>query len=113
MAIRVNSLVLETDEEGFLLDPDQWDEQVAQAIAEELGIDMQEAHWHVVRFVREYFEERQAVPEARRVLKALGETFGQERATRRYLYSLFPYGYGQQACKIAGMRKPKKLMLDI
>jgi len=29
------------------------------------------------------------------------------------LYALFPYGYGQQACKIAGMRKPLKLMLDI
>lgn len=113
MAIRVNGLVLETDEEGFLLDPEAWDEQVAEAIAEDLGIDMQAAHWQVVRFVREYFEERQAVPEARRVLKALGEALGKEHATRRYLYSLFPYGYGQQACKIAGMRKPKKLMLDI
>jgi len=113
MGIRINGTMLETDEEGFLLDPSDWDEGVAKAIADELGIDMQDAHWHVVRFVRDYFERRQSVPEARTVLKALGEALGKEHATRRYLYSLFPYGYGQQACKIAGMRKPKKLMLDI
>jgi tRNA 2-thiouridine synthesizing protein E len=33
--------------------------------------------------------------------------------TRNYVYKLFPYGYGQQACKIAGMRKPLKLLLDL
>jgi tRNA 2-thiouridine synthesizing protein E len=32
---------------------------------------------------------------------------------RKYIYNLFPYGYGQQACKIAGMREPKKLWLDL
>jgi len=35
------------------------------------------------------------------------------KSTRRYIYKLFPYGYGQQACKIAGMRQPKKLWLDM
>jgi tRNA 2-thiouridine synthesizing protein E len=39
--------------------------------------------------------------------------WGRDRANRRYLYRLFPRGYGQQACKIAGMRKPRKLMLDV
>ncbi len=38
---------------------------------------------------------------------------GKEKATRKFLYELSPYGYGQQACKIAGMRKPRKLMLDV
>jgi sulfur relay (sulfurtransferase) DsrC/TusE family protein len=53
------------------------------------------------------------VPEARHALKDLRLKPGEEKATRKFLYSLFPYGYGQQACKIAGMRKPLKLMLDI
>jgi len=38
---------------------------------------------------------------------------GAERATRRSLYRLFPRGYGQQAYKLAGMTKPRKLMLDV
>lgn len=113
MGIRINDRVLATDNEGFLLDPADWNEDVAAAIAADLGLQLNEQRWLVVRFVREYFEERQIVPEARTVLKAIGEALGKEHATRRYLYSLFPYGYGQQACKIAGMRKPMKLMLDI
>ena len=43
----------------------------------------------------------------------LGKQFGKEKAARKFLYQLFPYGYGQQACKIAGMRKPRKLMLVV
>jgi tRNA 2-thiouridine synthesizing protein E len=62
--------------------------------------------------VRDCFERHQTVPEARTRLKALATEYGKELGTRRYLYQLFPYGYGQQACKIAGMRKPRKLMLD-
>jgi tRNA 2-thiouridine synthesizing protein E len=38
---------------------------------------------------------------------------GQGQDHPSYLYQLFPRGYGQQACKFAGMRKPRKLMLDV
>lgn len=113
MALEVNGITLETDNEGFLLDPDTWDLDVAAALARGEQLRMSEDHWAVVRFVRNWFEERHSVPEARHALKDLGNKLGKEKATRKYLYSLFPYGYGQQACKIAGMRKPLKLMLDI
>lgn len=55
----------------------------------------------------------QTVPENRTLLKMLRERHGVETATRRYVQNLFPYGFGQQACKIAGMRKPLKLLLDL
>ena len=58
----------------------------------------------MVQFVREWYEYRQAVPEARHALKDLRDKLGKEKATRKFLYSLFPYGYGQQAGKISGMR---------
>jgi len=64
-------------------------------------------------FVREYFEEREFIPELRTLLKTLRERHGKDTATRKYVYDLFPYCYGQQACKIAGMRKPLKLLLDL
>jgi sulfur relay (sulfurtransferase) DsrC/TusE family protein len=38
---------------------------------------------------------------------------GQGQDNPSYLYQLFPRGYGQQACKFAGMRKSRKLMLDV
>ena len=111
--LELNGKSIETDEEGFLLDPSEWDRTVAEQIAQGEQLDLTPERWAVVRFVREHFDERGTVPEARFVLKFLEQTYGKERATRKFLQELFPYGYGQQACKIAGMRKPRKLMLDV
>jgi len=113
MALEVNGTKYEVDSEGFLLDPEVWNESLAEHIAEMENIDLNEAAWQVVRMVREHYLERQTVPEARIILKNLAAIMGKEKATRKYLYNMFPYGYGQQACKIAGMRKPLKLMLDV
>lgn len=107
------ALALATDNEGYLLDPADWSEAVAQELARRENLALSEERRAVVRFVREWFRIRQAVPEARHALKAMQTAPGGDKATRKYLYQLFPYGYGQQACKIAGMRKPLKLMLDV
>ncbi|MBX2839619.1 MAG: TusE/DsrC/DsvC family sulfur relay protein [Gammaproteobacteria bacterium] len=104
---------LPRDNEGYLLDPADWSEEFADAVAIEENIVLDDHHWLVILFIRDYFDDRQTVPETRHALKYLKEQVGKEQGTRGYLYSLFPYGYGQQACKIAGMRKPLKLMLDV
>lgn len=109
----VNGKNIETDNEGFLLHPEDWNHDVAEKLADSVEVKMTDDHWQIVELVREYYEINHSVPEARILLKDLGGQIGKEKATRKYLYSLFPYGYGQQACKIAGMRKPLKLMLDV
>ncbi len=112
----MDTLTLEqiaTDEEGFFLNPEQWNQELAKAVAQQEGIDLETDHWRGINFIRNYFEERQIVPENRTLLKFLKENLSPEPATRRYIPQLFPYGYGQQACQIAGMRKPRKLMLDV
>ena len=103
----------DTDNEGFLLDPTEWNREIAEIIARSENITMTNDHWFVVKYIRDYHELHQSVPEFRKALKYTKEHLSQEKATRKYIYSLFPYGYGQQACKIAGMRKPLKLMLDL
>lgn len=92
------------DEEGYLVDPEAWTEEIAAALAAREAIVLTEEHWSVIRFMREYFAEKHIAPDARFVLKHLAETFG---ADRNALFRLFPYGYVKQACKIAGMRKPR------
>lgn len=107
------NLQVHRDNEGFLVEPEQWSVQLAHEIAKEENIELDDDHWIVVNFIRDYFDDKQTVPETRFALKHLRGTLGDERGTRKYLHTLFPYGYGQQACKIAGMRKPLKLMLDV
>lgn len=104
---------LERDNEGYLLDPSLWSQAIAERMAIEENIQLSHDHWLIINFIRDYYESNQTVPETRYALKHLTTSLGSEQGTRRYLYSLFPYGYGQQACKIAGMRKPLKLMLDV
>jgi len=113
MALELEGKLYETDEEGFLLDPHDWNEPLARYIAQGEKLELSEERWAVVRYVREHFDSHGQVPEARYVLKELTKHYGKDKGTRKFLYQLFPYGYGQQACKIAGMRKPRKLMLDV
>jgi TusE/DsrC/DsvC family sulfur relay protein len=104
---------LDRDEEGFLLDAHDWLPDLIEAFAAEDGLELTAERCEIIHYIRAYFEENLSVPEARTLLKHLHTTWGKEKATRRYLYQLFPRGYSQQACRIAGMRKPRKLMLDV
>jgi TusE/DsrC/DsvC family sulfur relay protein len=95
------------DDEGYLVDPANWNEHVAEALARQERIVLSEEHWAVIRFMREYYEQHQIAPDARHVMKHLAEYKGAGKAGRNDLFVLFPYGYVKQACKIAGMRRPR------
>lgn len=101
------------DDEGFLLDPDDWNQDLAVRIAHEYEMILSEEHWQVINLIRQCYSETGIVPELRTILRHLKKTLGADKVTRKYVYNLFPYGYGQQGCKIAGMRKPLKLWLDL
>ena len=95
------------DQEGYLVDPADWSERLAEALARKERITLADAHWTVIRFMRRYYEEHHIAPDARHVMKHLAAYRGEGRADRNDLFRLFPYGYVKQACKIAGMRKPR------
>lgn len=92
------------DSEGYLTDPADWSVEVAHDLATREGITLLEEHWTAIRFMRHWLEERQVAPDVRHVIKHLTETHG---TGRNRLFELFPYGYVQQACKIAGLRRPR------
>ncbi len=93
-----------TDPEGYLIDPTDWSEDIARTLAQGEGISLTDEHWAVIRFMRAYWEEHRIAPDARFVVRHLKDTLG---ASRDRLFELFPYGYVQQACKIAGMMRPR------
>ena len=106
MAIEVGGQTLETDEEGYLVNLSDWTEEAADVIAKTEEIELTEAHWEVVNFLREYYDEYQIAPAVRVLTKAIGKKLGKEKGNSKYLYELFPYGPAKQACKIAGLPKP-------
>ncbi len=95
----------ETDAEGYLVEPLNWTEEVAIELARHENIQLTEAHWDALHFMREYYMEHQIAADVRHVMKYLAQKYGAE--SRNMIFELFPYGYVKQACKIAGMRRPR------
>jgi TusE/DsrC/DsvC family sulfur relay protein len=96
----------EVDEEGYLLNLNDWNEEVADVLAKGENVNMTDQHWEVVNFLREYYNEYQIAPAVRVLTKAIGKKLGPDKGNSKYLYELFPFGPAKQACKIAGLPKP-------
>lgn len=97
-------MTLEVDEMGYLMDPATWSDEVAVTLAHGENIVLTDEHWEVIRFMRDYLESHQIAPDVRHVMKHMTVTRG---AGRNRVFELFPFGYVQQACKIAGMKRPR------
>ncbi len=92
---------VEVNEEGFLLDSDDWTPDLAESIAEKEGIPkLTEMHWKVITFCREDAAREGQPPGLRRISKLSG-------VGMKDLYALFPKGPGKLAAKIAGLPKPQ------
>ena len=90
---------IEVDEDGFMQEPDLWNEEVAAALATTEGVDeLTDQHWKVVNYIRDYFAEFGTAPMIRKLCKA---TF-----PLKQIYELFPSGPAKGACKVAGLAKP-------
>ena len=91
---------IDVDGEGFLTDPGQWTEQIAEAIAADSGIaELTDRHWQVVRFMRESYLRDGQAPTIRTLGKASGVPI-------KELYQLFPKGPAKLAARIGGIPKP-------
>lgn len=98
--ITVNGKDYELDEDGFLVDPEQWNEELAVALAKQEGIEeLTEEHWKVIRYLRDYYKQFQIAPMIRKLCKETG--FSLKR-----IYELFPSGPAKGSCKVAGLPKP-------
>jgi len=91
---------IDRDPEGFLTDPDQWNEDVAATIAAEAGIgELTPRHWLVVNYMRETYLSTGQAPS----IRTLGKESGVEI---KELYVLFPKGPAKLAARIGGIPKP-------
>ncbi len=98
------------DKNGYLLHTADWDETMVPYLAEQEGINLTDAHWEVVRFVREFYLEYDTSPAIRALVNAMKQSYGPEKGNSRYLQRLFPRGPAKQATKLAGLPKPAKCL---
>ncbi|HEY9080461.1 TusE/DsrC/DsvC family sulfur relay protein [Magnetovibrio sp.] len=99
----MSTLTAPTGDEGYLLDPADWTEEIAEQLAAAEDLVLTDEHWSVIRYVRDWHAEHGVAPSGRDVIQFMKS----QGASRNRLFELFPYGYVQQTCKIAGMIKPR------
>ena len=96
----LGGIEVETDEDGFIQEPDKWNKEVAEALAKmENASPMGEEHWKLVNYLRDYFIKFGIAPPIRMVVKQTGLDL-------KKIYQLFPGGPAKGACKVAGLPKP-------
>jgi tRNA 2-thiouridine synthesizing protein E len=92
--------VYDVDEDGFLQDPNLWNDEVAKDFMSTEGIsELTDDHWKVIHYIRNYYLQFGIAPMVRKVCKQTGFTL-------KEIYNLFPSGPAKGACKLAGLPKP-------
>jgi tRNA 2-thiouridine synthesizing protein E len=95
----INSHQIHVDDEGFMTEYDEWDEKLAVVLANQIGIELTDAHWKVIRFLREDYKTQGDTATTRRV-QAVGGVPVKEQ------FALFPKKPAKKMAYIAGLPKP-------
>lgn len=106
--IEVNGREILTDSEGYLVNPADWSEEFAKALAAQEGLELNVEHWDVLRFVREQYAEHGRQASVRDMIRHFREVWDSQRGSNRYLHTLFPVGGPQkQGNRLAGLLRTK------
>lgn len=98
--IEIEGIKYEVDGKGFLQTPERWNEGIARAFAAMEGVtELTEDHWKAINYLRSYYVQNGICPMIRRLVKETGLSLKQ-------LWTLFPNGPADSACKWAGVAKP-------
>jgi len=107
----VDGKIIETDEQGYLLDLDDWNEDFARALAQRDGVELYVDHWELIWYFRDYYEQTQSLPTMHKMVLELGKhrgpSFRDRKAYEKHLYGLFPSDPVREICKLAGLPMPQ------
>ncbi|RPF27148.1 MULTISPECIES: TusE/DsrC/DsvC family sulfur relay protein [Georgenia] len=97
--IEISGKPVHVNDEGFLTEYDEWDEDIARTLAQQIGIDMTDQHWKVVHFLRDDFKAQGETATTRRINTVGGIPVKEQ-------FALFPKKPGRKMSYIAGLPKP-------
>ena len=89
---------VEINDEGYMVDPSQWNKEIAAEMAKEEGIELSEKHYEVLEFLRNANAKGDMLTIRRVGKSGITDIKG--------LYQLFPGGPLKFSSKFAGIPKP-------
>ena len=91
---------VDVNDEGFMTNPDQWTEEIGQALAAAIEVEMSDDAWKAIRFMRDDFASQGETPTIRRMTAVGG-------FDTKQLFAMFPKKPAKKMAYIAGVPKPK------
>jgi len=107
-SVQVAGRKIVTDSEGYLVDPADWTEGFAKALATREELILSAEHWEVIRYLREYYACHGTQASVRHMIRHFRKVWGAERGSNHHLHRLFPRGGPQkQGNRLAGLLRTK------
>ena len=108
MSLEFNGKSIETTATGYLVNHEDWSEDLAKFMAEQEGVELTERHWDLMNYLRdEYFTNNQNQPNTRNIVKAMSDKWGQ-KLQQKDVYDLFPKDPSKQGGRIAGLPESRR-----
>ena len=108
MTIEVGGKPVETDANGYLVNVEDWNEDVGKAMAEHEGITLTDKHWDLINYLRdEYINNGGNQPNTRNIVKAMSAKWN-EKLAQKDVYELFPKDPSKQGGRIAGLPESRR-----
>jgi tRNA 2-thiouridine synthesizing protein E len=111
MIFEIDGKTIETNEQGYLVNLDDWSEEFTSELAKRDGIELFVDHWELIWYFRDYFDENQSNPTMHTIVRTLGRIkgahFRSQKKYEKHIYNLFPIDPIRQICKLAGLPMPQ------
>lgn len=106
MQLHIDQRTIALDKDGYLINLDDWDKEIASAIAAQENISLLPSHWEIITLLQEFYREFELSPAMRALVKYTEKKLGSEKGRSIYLLELFPPSPARIASKIAGLPRP-------
>jgi len=110
MILEISGKTIETNEQGYLHNLDDWSEAFASEIAKRDRIKLYTDHWELIMYFHDYYSENQTSPTMHTIVRTLGnmkgDRFHNQKEYEKHIYNLFPVDPIHEICKLAGLPMP-------
>ena len=92
-------VTVDVNDEGYFTNPGQWTKEIAKEVAKEEGIELTDAHFQVLEYLRSRFSNGEALS-----IRGINKSGIVDVKT---FYQMFPGAPLKKSTKIAGIPKPE------
>lgn len=108
MAYEFQGKTIETDANGYLVNKEEWSEDLATHMAEQEGLELTEKHWDLINYLRdEFYNNAENQPNTRNIVKAMSAKWG-TKVSQKDIYDLFPKDPSKQGGRLAGLPESRR-----